>query len=307
MQGCRCLHGVVMALGAFIPLCALSSGAASADNPYDGIVARNVFALKPPPAPATIEEAKPPPPKIFLTGITTILGKKQALLKSPPPPAKPGQPPPTELSYILTEGQREGDIEVVAIDEKAGTVKVLNSGTLFVLNFEKDGQKLSPSTAPGALAPGIPAPGGVAPPSVNPYAPGSGFNLPNRPLRAGPGAAVNPQSGIPSSAGGFGTPSTPGGLSYGSSVQPTGGTGVPGSDPASLAAAIQRTPEENVALYEANRLKNEALIESGVKLPRLPRHAYLGGSDQPAAAQQPVQQAPSLPFAPGVQQLPPTQ
>jgi hypothetical protein len=70
---------------------------------------------------------------------------------------------------------------------------------------------------------------------------------------------------------------------------------------------MQRTPEENVALFEANRLKNEALIQAGAKLPHFSPHAYLGGADQVPAAQQPAQQSPSLPFAPGVQQLPPTQ
>ncbi|HYL95726.1 MAG TPA: hypothetical protein VET69_07975, partial [Terriglobales bacterium] len=178
-----------------MPLCFPTDGTAASDNPYQGIVARNVFLLKPPPPPVPIEEAKPPPPKVFLTGITSILGNKRALLKTPAPPAKPGQPPQGEQSYILTEGQREGDIEVVSIDEKAGTVKINNGGTLYVLNFDKDGQKPSAGLMPGgAQPPGIPTPGGVAPPSVqpaNPYAPGSGFNLPSRPLRAGPGAAAN--------------------------------------------------------------------------------------------------------------------
>ncbi len=50
---------------------------------------------------------------------------------------------------------------------------------------------------------------------------------------------------------------------------------------AAAAAATQRTPEESALLYELNRQKNEQLIQSGVRLPRMPPHIYLGGQ-QPA-------------------------
>src|SRR5882672_6816749 len=88
-------------------LCAGGSatGADSA-NPYQGIVDRNVFGLKPPPAPPRPEDNKPPLPPIILTGITTILGNKRALMNM----QMPGKPP---QSFILTEGQRDGDIEVL--------------------------------------------------------------------------------------------------------------------------------------------------------------------------------------------------
>src|SRR5580765_7113869 len=62
-----------------------------AGNPYQGIVDRNVFGLRPPPPPPDPELNKPPPPKITLTGITTILGNARALMKTPPPAAKPGE------------------------------------------------------------------------------------------------------------------------------------------------------------------------------------------------------------------------
>ena len=88
------------------------------NTPYQSIVDRNVFALKPPPPPPDPEATKPPPVKITLTGITTILGNKRALMKSPAPPGKPGEPAKPEVSYILTVGQREGDVEVIDIDER---------------------------------------------------------------------------------------------------------------------------------------------------------------------------------------------
>jgi len=104
-------------------------------NPYLGIAGRNVFRLNPPQPPHT---NLPPAllPKVKAVGITTILGDKLALLKvylpaMPPEPAK-------EVTCILTVGQREGPVEVLEIDEKAGSAKVNNSGTVMVLTLERD-------------------------------------------------------------------------------------------------------------------------------------------------------------------------
>src|SRR5690242_1103292 len=97
---------------------ATSAITVDSNNRYESITDRNVFGLKPPPPPPDPEAAKAPPVKITLTGITTIIGKR-ALLKTPPPPSKPGETSKGEQSYILAEGQREGDIEVLEIDEKA--------------------------------------------------------------------------------------------------------------------------------------------------------------------------------------------
>ena len=139
-------------------------------NNYRGIPERNLFGLKPPEVP----HYEPPPPqlpKLTLTGITTILGNKRALMKAEEPGGKPGQQA-KELSLILTEGQREGNVEVLLIDERAGTVKVMNSGTLMTLTFEKDGVKLPPTQPPPAAAQ---AGNGIVAPidnPVNPYTPG---------------------------------------------------------------------------------------------------------------------------------------
>ena len=112
----------------------------SSANPYQGIVDRNVFGLKPPTPSKGLEPDKPAPPKITLTGITTIFHDKRALMNvampaRPPEPAK-------QQSFILAEHQREGDIEVLEIDVKTGDVKVSNFGTVVTLNLEKDGAKL---------------------------------------------------------------------------------------------------------------------------------------------------------------------
>ena len=137
----------------------------SAANRYEGIPGRNAFGLKPPLKP----EANTPPPqlaKIVLTGITTILGNKRALMKVHPGGTKPAEA--KENSLILTEGQREGDIEVIEIDESAGSVKVNNAGTIMTLTFEKDGAKLPATPAPLVAASGLPpVPGGIPVPQPN--------------------------------------------------------------------------------------------------------------------------------------------
>lgn len=228
----------------------------SSNNPYQSIVDRNVFALKPPPPPPDPEATKPPPVKITLTGIATILGKR-ALLKSPAPPGKPGEPAKPELSYILAPGQREGDIEVLDIDEVGGNVKLRNAGVEVTLNIDKDGPKLAPSAAPGM--PGAPggvppmpgAPRGLVPPTPtgNP-----GFTMPTRTLRlpqAGMGASATGANSVP------GTGYAPG-MNPGYSVNPN----------STSAAGQQKTwpPEVNVSreeqmiLMEAQR---QQLLQEG--------------------------------------------
>ena len=143
-------------------------------NLYQGIVDRNVFGLKPPPPPPGPESTKPPPPKVFLTGITTILGSKRALLKMTPP-AKPGEPA-REESFTLGEGQRDGDIEVLEINEKVGAVKIKEYGTITTLDFDKDGVKVTAGAAPGpAGAPARPV-GSLPGPMANPSMPAGGAN-----------------------------------------------------------------------------------------------------------------------------------
>lgn len=124
--------------------------AGSPANPYlENVTNRNVFRLTSP----KLESAPPEPPKpafrVTLTGIMTILGKQQALMKVQRP-AKAGQPSSDE-AYILAVGEREGDLEVLEIDEAVGTVKVSNAGTIQVLSFADNGVKQS-TTSPPNLA-----------------------------------------------------------------------------------------------------------------------------------------------------------
>jgi len=153
-------------------------------SPYHGIVERNLFGLNPPPLQPDVEAAnRPQPSKITLTGITTLLGRKLALMKTPPW-AKPGEQAKPEEFFILAVGERQAEIEVLEIDEVAGTVKVNNAGTVETVSFEKNG-----------VMPGSGGMSGVPSPTAHDQGhPGSG--VPGRGHAAGlaalPAIAVQP-------------------------------------------------------------------------------------------------------------------
>jgi hypothetical protein len=113
--------GVALAAGAH------ADDAAASGNPYALIVARNVFGLNPPPPPGPATPFEPPP-KITPNGIMTVFGEAQVLFKVEAS-AKRGQPAKEDY-YILSEGQRQDDIEVVKIDNKAGMVTFNNHGVV---------------------------------------------------------------------------------------------------------------------------------------------------------------------------------
>ncbi len=151
-------------------------------NPYQGIVERNVFNLREP-TPTTTEAPAAPPPKITLTGFTDILGNKRVLFKVQIP-AKPPQPAKEE-SYILAEGQRDGDIEVLEIDEEAGVAKFNNHGTVQTLDLANDGAK-PPATPMPVAQPAVPNRFPLAPnPNVQPPNPAMKA-IPPRALRLPP-------------------------------------------------------------------------------------------------------------------------
>jgi hypothetical protein len=266
----------------------------SSDNPYQSIVDRNVFSLKPPAPPADPAEVnKPTVVKITLTGMTTILGNKRVLMKSAPPPGKPGEGPKTEQSYILTEGQREGDIEVLEIDEKAGSVKVNNGGTIQTLTFEKDGAKLpatvAPPSAPGVpgAIPGLPVthPGGAVP-----TAPGTipSFQLPTRVPRLTTAGA----QGVNSMAANAGVP----GYLPGNTVSPlVPGATIPGSTTTTpvLNGGSQMSAEEQAIIIEAGRQPGSPY---SALMPPTPLSPKVGPNPGPQAPSVP---GPSFPPLPG--------
>lgn len=133
-------------------------------DPYATVVARNIFGLNPPQPVITNPQDPNPPPKITPNGITDILGELQVLFKVASAP-KPGSPPPADESYILSEGQRQDDIEVVKIDEKNGIVTFNNHGETQTLPLVVTMPSSTP--APGSIgAPGTPG-GRINPGFIN--------------------------------------------------------------------------------------------------------------------------------------------
>jgi hypothetical protein len=283
------------------------AGAVTTDgsgNPYQSIIDRNVFSLKPAPPPGDSAEAnKPQAVKITLTGITTILGNKRVLMKTAPPPGKPGEAK-TEQSYILTEGQREGEIEVIEIDEKAGSVKVKNAGAVQTLTFEKDGAKL-PATAPppaaaapGGAIPGLPvahpAPGAPPPAAAMPN-----FQLPTRTPRL-PGTSAQTPGFSPGVSGASSTlgSATPGFLA-GNSATPVVQTTASAQAAQAAAAGPQLSLEEQAIMIEVNRQ------HGGPGAALLPPTMLTPKTTEPTPTPSPVQQnqiqlpIPGRPVTPG--------
>ena len=147
------------------------------DNPYKVILERNAFGLKEPPPQADPSAASNQPPvkvDVKFTGVTSDGSSKRAWFVIPPSPSRQQ---PKVLS--LSEGDSDGDLKVLEIDEKVPTVKVLNAGIPVVLNFKENGVATPPApmggplpgTAPGFVpAPGVPQPG-VRTASATPYVP----------------------------------------------------------------------------------------------------------------------------------------
>jgi hypothetical protein len=194
------------------PTAGVGESANSTEASYSSIWLRNVFDLKPVISvttkdPSTIE----PPPNIKLQGITTIFGDKRAIL-SVQPTASPGKPAGKEESYTLSEGQRQGSVEVVEINPKARKVKIKVDDLVSIITFETN--KAAGGGGPGGgvpRVPGAPPPtrgfnnvgnnGGYAPTAapVNSAAPA----VPFRPVRTAGDTQVMPQGGGGGYAGGY--------------------------------------------------------------------------------------------------------
>lgn len=108
----------------------------AAEHPYKVIAATNVFRLKSPPASESQKPLPaPPPPQVTLQGITTIYGYRAALFKVTISARQSA--PAKAIACVLGEGQREGEIEVLQINEHAGTVRFRNHGVEQVLTLGK--------------------------------------------------------------------------------------------------------------------------------------------------------------------------
>ena len=254
---------------------------------YNTIPERNVFGLRPPPNDPLPTNPPAQLPKITLTGITTILGNKRALMMLAPPNLKPGNTN-HEISLILTEGQRESEVEVLQIDEKRGSVRVNNSGTVMTLTFEKDGTKLPATPPPRTGAPPPPLPIGVpattAAATTSAYSPHTRSGVRNIPGR-------NPRQGQTQTyAPGLTNVTAP----VGGIPNPTGLVTPP--SPTGAAPEQDLTPEEQAIVNELQRENNRTLPVFGAPAPpanpqptdatgAVPANAVVAGSNAPVLPQ----------------------
>ena len=227
----------VAALCAGILGCAVSSFALTENNPYAAIGGRNVFALKPPVAVTNVGTAVVTSPAgLELQGFTTILGRPQVLIKMKVPPRPPE--PAKDRSLVMDVGQREGDVEIVEMDTRAGIVKLKNQGNLVSLNLKDNSSKLTPG--PALPTPPMPSPAGMIPPPTP--APGTS-------AASGGGVSTSTMGGSPS--GGVGLPTrsirSNGGV-------PQGSTGY-GNSSGNSTAMSNLSREEQAALILANKEK----------------------------------------------------
>ena len=237
-----------------------SDTASLTDNPYAPVVVRNMFGLLPIPTnPPTVQPPADPPPKITPNGIMSLFGELQVLFKVSIPP-KSGQPPHDE-SYTLSEGERQDDIEVVKIDEKASTITFNNHGTI---------QELPLASAPNVNTPALPVSSG--PGMGNPGMGRGRFGKPNAPspFNQGPsfGGGGGSASGGPTA--GMGGPSSSFGINS-AGINVIGGTGTENPND-------ELSPEAKVLMIEQQRTEWQQKGNPGLAiLPPTPLTSQTGG------------------------------
>jgi hypothetical protein len=153
-------------------------------NPYTVISERNVFHLRPLPPPPALVFPKTELPDIKLSGFLKI-GKSTHALFACISKDKKKEP----IYYDLSEGQKDGILEVLQIREDAGEVDILNSGTPATLTLKNDSLKLA----------GAPPKNSV--PAKSRLFPGTAFNhaaeeVPRRSAYQFPGAGQRASGGF---------------------------------------------------------------------------------------------------------------
>jgi hypothetical protein len=121
-------------------------------NPYQSIVARNLFGLRPMPTlaqpPVETTLTPPPLPEIKLLGITTLLSAPKALLQY-----EDKQTKKVEFPSPLSEGETYKTFTVLGIDVENERVRVRNGETETTLDFINHGVKVAPAPPPVVRAP----------------------------------------------------------------------------------------------------------------------------------------------------------
>jgi hypothetical protein len=233
----KCAGPLIFAVTLLLAAAARAQDATAPDKPYASIVTRNMFGLVPIPVvdPNANQPPADPPPKITPNGIMTIFGKLQALFKVANK-TKPGQP---DDSYVLCEGERQDDIEVVKINQPDGLITFNNHGII---------QEL-PLVAPKDTGPAVDR-GHVG-------GGGAGFNPGMRPNGGMAPAAGGNNIGFGGRVGRNRNNFDPGANNPNHGNTDTGGVSGFGRPPAggSQNMAEHLTPEEQIISIEAQRAK----------------------------------------------------
>jgi len=127
-------------------------GKPTSENPYRRLTLRNAFGIKPPPEPAPdvpVVVSNPPVAlPIFVTGFSLLKGVKKVYLVV----NRPGSKAPEY--FTAAEGEEFDGFQVLSIDAKKETVKVMNAGAEATLDFKNNGMKpVANSTVPGGPIP----------------------------------------------------------------------------------------------------------------------------------------------------------
>ena len=135
------ITGIILASGLKSP----SHGRGAEQNPYLAIVERNAFNLTD--TPPNKEQKAPEPLKasdIKLTGIFLRNGVERAAIALMDQDKKNTKPTFLQLAV----GEKQGTIEIKAIDKRAGRVTLLQLGSERELDFKDDAFKTAVSKAP---------------------------------------------------------------------------------------------------------------------------------------------------------------
>ncbi len=256
------------------------------ESPYQAIVRRNAFGLKPAPPPAPPPE--PPakevsPSALKLSGIITMLGRRSATFVL----QEPGKPQVS--SDLIHEGDMDGEggipnLEVLQIDERAGAVRVAYGGKEMTLDFVNNG--LKPPVAPAApgAAPGRP---GQGQPGANPAAAAAAAITAARSNRLRSGTAFGAPGAVPTvpdvlnpanPSGLQQIPTRPTRMSYGSSATTqvggvgggviSGGVGTGGGQYDGVQSGMPTLPPEQQAILM--RSQEQISRQQGLPFPPSP-------------------------------------
>ena len=270
----NCVRYLLVASCALAPLAHAVDLAATA-NPYTTVVTRNIFGLVPIPTNSPVEVAPPEPPvKITPNGIMSIFGKVQVLFKTPGK-AKPGQPAKEE-SYVLCVGERQDEIEVLAIDEKEGKVKFNNHG------IPQELALVAAANVPSPVVGGGGGPGGAV----------AGFRPPSMVPMPGGVSAATGGARFGRAARGQNVVSSEDLANANANL---GGGGNPGAN-GHLDGSQNLSPEAQVIMIEANRAATQEAVNQGL-MPPLPP-TVLTPSDATGPGGVPLVNAPVNPRPP---------